>query len=385
MTSGTNETPAILFVIRYFHPFIGGLEKKTLNLASALTERNERIEIITSRFYSAWPARDLVKNVPVYRLPSPRIKILGALVFLASLCWYLYKQRARIKIIHTFQIGYSSAAAILMGKLLSKPTILSLSGGGIDGDIMRHKRSPWGQVFLFFCRFTSRIVILNSTMYQELESISYAGTAIVKIPNGVDLTQYREADNRQFWKTKIGAGTEKVILYTGRLAPEKGVTFLLSAFALLRISQPVKLYILGTGPQLPALKKFLEQQQLQNIVSILPPMDDILPFLHAADIFVMPSRSEGLSNAVLEAMACGLPVIATRVEGNIDLVEDGINGLLITSGDESQLVHALTLLLTSPEKAAALGHKARQTVCSNYDLQGIVGKYSALYKSLSSA
>ncbi|MCX5903427.1 MAG: glycosyltransferase family 4 protein [Proteobacteria bacterium] len=384
MTSGTKEKPTIVFVIRYFHPFIGGLEKKTLNLASALIERGMRIEIITSRFYPAWPEKDLVKNVPAYRLPSPRIKVLGAFVFLVALCWYLYKQRTRIKIIHTFQVGYSSAAAIVMGKLLSKPTILNLSGSGIDGDIMRHKRTPWGRLFLFFCRSASRIVILNTEMYQELKSIAYVDTSIVKIPNGVDLATYRGTDNKQLWKKKIGIDTEKVILYTGRLAAEKGVAFLIRAYAALSLPQPTKLYILGAGPQLSALQKFLRQHNLLSTVTILPPVEDILPFLYGADIFVMPSRSEGLSNSILEAMACGLPVIATRVEGNTDLIEDGVNGLLVAPDDEGNLVNALTQLLTRPEKAAALGQRARQMVCEKYDLQSMVGQYSALYSSLSS-
>jgi glycosyltransferase involved in cell wall biosynthesis len=384
MTEDTQDTPVIFFVIRYFHPFIGGLEKKTLNLASALIERGMRIEIITSRFHGSWTERELVKNVPVYRLSSPRIKVLGAFIFLVALCRYLFKKRARIKTIHTFQVGYCSAAAIVMGKLLSKPTVLNLSGSGIDGDILRHKRTPWGRLFLFFCRSASRIVILNTAMYQELESISYATTSIVKIPNGVDLATYRGTDNKPLWKKKIGIDTEKVILYTGRLAAEKGVAFLIRAYAALSLPQPTKLYILGAGPQLSALQKFLHQHNLLSTVTILPPVEDILPFLYGADIFVMPSRSEGLSNSILEAMACGLPVIATRVEGNTDLIEDDVNGLLVAPDDEGNLVNALTQLLTMPEKAAALGQRARQMVCEKYDLQSMVGQYTALYSSLSS-
>ena len=79
MTAGTKDTPVIVFVIRYFHPFIGGLEKKTLNLASDLIKRGVCVEIITSRFYPAWPDKDLVKNVPVFRLPLPASRLSGLL------------------------------------------------------------------------------------------------------------------------------------------------------------------------------------------------------------------------------------------------------------------------------------------------------------------
>lgn len=386
MTSETKESPVIVFVIRYFHPFIGGLEKKTFNLASALIERGERVEIITSRFYTTWPERELVKNVPVHRLPSPRIKIIGAVVFLAALCRYLFNQRGRIKIIHTFQVGYGSAAAIFMGRLLSKPTVLNLACSGSGGDICRNRWTPWGIAFLVLCRLASRIVILNKNMYQEVQTIGYNNQLIAWIPNGVDLTTYHNAEDRQSLRAQMGIGSEKIILYTGRLsAPQKMLDHLIVAYARLRVSLPTKLYIIGDGPEKARLQRIIKKYNLENSIRLIPAVEEVAAFLQSADVFVMPSRFEGLSNAILEAMACGLPVIATRVEGNIDLIEDGVNGLLITPGDESGLVNALTQLLTRPEIAAALGQQARQTVCNNYDLQGIVGQYGSLYSSLSAA
>jgi glycosyltransferase involved in cell wall biosynthesis len=386
VNNGEKKSQKTIFVIRYFHPFIGGLEKKTFNLASALIERGERIEIITSRFYTSWPERELVKNVPVYRLPSPRIKVLGAVVFLASLCWYLFNQRARIRIIHTFQLGYSSAAAIIMGKLLSKPTVLNLACSGSGGDISRNRRTPWGIAFLVLCRLASRIVVLNKNMHQELRAIRYDNQHIVWIPNGVNLAIYHNAADRKSLRKQMGIDSKKVIIYTGRLsAPQKMLDFLIFAYARLRTPLPASLIIIGDGPEKARLQRIMKQYKLEDSIRLIPAVEEVAPFLQSADVFVMPSRFEGLSNAILEAMACGLPVIATRVEGNTDLIEDGINGLLITPGDESGLVNALTLLLTRPEKAAALGRQARQTVCNSYDLQDIVGKYSSLYNSLSSA
>jgi glycosyltransferase involved in cell wall biosynthesis len=108
-----------------------------------------------------------------------------------------------------------------------------------------------------------------------------------------------------------------------------------------------------------------------------------VPFLHGADIFVLPSRSEGLSNAILEAMACGLPVIATRCAGNTELIAVGVNGLLVEPGNVNHLSNALTQLITDPEKAAALGLRARQMVGEKYDLQNIAGEYLELYSQIS--
>ena len=376
------DSSKIVFVIRYFHPFIGGLEKKTLNLAAALVERGIAVEIITSRFSAAWPAHDKIKNVPVCRLFSPRIKMLGGMIFLALLCLYLVKNRFRIHVIHAFQVGYSSAAAIMIGTLLSKPTILNISSSGPGGDVNRHRKTPWGRLFLRCCRLASRIVILNQEMYAELKGLGYTETAIVKIPNGVDLTTYRVIDKRHCWRETFGLQNEKLILYTGRLSAEKGVDVLIAAYAALDGSLPTKLYILGDGPEAARLTHLISHYHLEDRVLIQPAVEDVTGYLFSADIFVMPSHFEGLSNSVLEAMACGMPVIATRVTGNKELVTDGINGLLVEPRNTAQLTEALSYLIKNPDKGSELGRRAHELVKEHYDLYTVAGKYINLYQDL---
>ncbi len=372
----------IVFIIRYFHPFIGGLEKKTLNLAAALVERGIAVEIITSRFSAAWPARDNIKNVPVCRLFSPRIKILGGMIFLVLLCWHLVKNRFRIQIIQAFQVGYSSAAAIVTGTLLSKPTILNISSSGTGGDVNRHRKTPWGWLFLRCCRLASRIVILNQGMYAELKGIGYPEKTIVKIPNGVDLTTYRVTEKRHYWRETIGVQNEKLILYTGRLSAEKGVDVLIAAYAALDKSLPSKLYILGDGPETARLRQLIKYYRQEDRVMMQPAVDDVTPYLYSADIFVMPSYFEGLSNSVLEAMACGIPVIATRVTGNKELITDGITGLLVEPHNKAQLTEAISYLIKNPDEGSELGRKAQELVKEHFDLYLVAERYITLYQDL---
>ena len=376
------KTRKIVFVIRYFHPFIGGLEKKVLNLASVLNQRGVNVEILTSRFYKEWPKSEKIRGVAVCRIASPRIKIAGALVFLAGLCKYLFQNRSCIEAIHAFQVGYSSAAAVCMGKLLSKPTLLSLSSSGKGGDIIRHRKSPWGRAFLFLCRLASRILVLNADMRRELQMISYHEHAILSVTNGVDPGVFQRAENRKELRQKMGIDKEKIILYTGRLSSEKGLAFLIRAYAKLGLAMPTKLYVLGDGPELPRLRKLIRQYHLENRVILLPAKEDVASHLQTADIFVMPSEFEGLSNSVLEAMACALPVIATRVEGNAELIEDRVTGLLVAYGDEEQMKKALTFLLTNPEEARDIGFRAQKKVQKNHDLDKVAEEYIRLYKNL---
>lgn len=372
----------IIFVIRYFHPFIGGLEKKVLNLASHLIHKGFSVEVVTSRFYHDWLANEFVKNVPVTRLPSPRIKIFGAAVFLFYLLKYLSKNRHRYSIIHTFQVGYCSAFAISIGNLLRKKTVLNLSGSGHSGDIKRNSRTPWGIIFLLLCRRAKQIVALNREMIKELHTVFYKDNFITLIPNGVNVWAYQKNYQRSTLRKKLGIGAEKIILYTGRLAQEKGVDFLVRAYATVAPSFLTRLYILGDGPERKKLKALIEQLQISDRVVMLPAVEEVLSFLQIADIFVMPSHSEGISNSILEAMACGVPVIATGTPGNVDLIEDGVTGLLVPPGDITEMSAALTTLLTNSEKAQNLSRQAHNMVQHNYDIGIMVNRYIALYKSL---
>jgi glycosyltransferase involved in cell wall biosynthesis len=202
------------------------------------------------------------------------------------------------------------------------------------------------------------------------------------IPNGVDMNTYRKYNDCTTLKSTLGIGEEKIILYTGRLSQEKGVDFLIRAYATLPVSVLTRLYILGDGPDRQRLLDLIEQLHLGDRVVMVPGVEDVLFFLQISDIFVMPSRVEGLSNSILEAMACGVPVIATRVTGNVDLIEDGVTGLLVSSGNVRELAGALLTILTDPEKGKDLGRRARDMVHHSYNLNTMVERYSSLYKSL---
>ena len=131
----------VLFTIRYFFPFIGGTEKQALSLAAQLVKKGVAVTIVTSRFENRWPRQELMDGVKVVRLFSPRIKVVGALFFLACLTSYLIKYRNHYSLIHTFQIGYTSSLSILMGIFLKKPSLLKLASSGIGGDIQRARRT----------------------------------------------------------------------------------------------------------------------------------------------------------------------------------------------------------------------------------------------------
>ncbi|MCX8045198.1 MAG: glycosyltransferase family 4 protein [Desulfobacterota bacterium] len=378
-----NQSPcSVLFVIRYFYPFIGGLEVNTLRLAQALVDCNVPVTVVTARWDGISPRKDQIHNVPIIRLPSPRIKVLGALLFLAALSWHLLKNRKRYDIIHAFQIGYTAAIAVAVGAVLRKPTLITVASSGSGGDVQRHCRTPWGRLFLFLCKYASCMITLNQLMRTELQAIGYPETKMMSIPNGVDTSIFRPPiQSEQEFRQKC-SDQEKIILYAGRLSPEKGVAFLVRAFATLAPHIPAQLFIVGDGPEKKHLESIIVEQGLSNRVCLIPAVEHLVPLLHSADVFVLPSLFEGLSNALLEAMACGLPVIATRVAGNQEVIRDGENGMLVPAQDSDALAAAIAFLCTQPEHAQRLGCAAVTTVRTHYNLDRIVVHYMQLYREL---
>lgn len=372
----------ILFTIRYFFPFIGGTEKQALSLAAQLVGKGVTVTIVTSRFDNKWPRQELMEGVKVVRLFSPRIKVVGALFFLACLTGYLIKHRNHYSLIHTFQIGYTSSLSILMGAVLNKPSLLKLASSGRGGDIQRAQRTLWGRVFLYVAKKASRIVMVSKTVEQELMAETINPQKLCRISNGVDLKSYYKEENKGQTRNKLKIPDRKTVIYTGRLSPEKGVDFLLRCFSKVITSTGCQLLIIADGPDKNHIMKRIDQLVLSDVIRVIPTVDEIAPYLKAADLFVLPSQFEGLSNALLEAMACGLPVISTRVGGSIDVIESGVNGLLVECNDEDGLSQAIFRVLGDFDLAANLGKHARETIEEKHDMDSIADQYLKVYNNL---
>ncbi len=372
----------VLFTIRYFFPFIGGTEKQALSLASQLVNRGVDVTIVTSRFENRWPRQELMDGVKVVRLFSPRIKVVGALFFLACLTGYLIKYRNCYSLIHTFQIGYTSSLSILMGFFLKKTSLLKLASSGRGGDIQRARRTPWGRFFLYMAKKASRIIMVSKTVEQELRSEAVDPEKLCRISNGVNLKSYHTGGDKRQLRKKLKIPDRKTVIYTGRLSPEKGVDFLLRSFCKVSRSISCQLIIIAEGPELKYILHLIDRFALSAVVRVIPNVEEIAPYLKASDLFVLPSQFEGLSNSLLEAMACGLPVISTRVGGSIEIIESGVNGLLVEYNDEDGLSQAISHVCEDSELAAALGKHARQTIEKKHAMESIADQYLQVYERL---
>jgi len=206
------------------------------------------------------------------------------------------------------------------------------------------------------------------------------------VMNGIPVHRFeRSSDTRAQVRDELGIAQDALVVGTvGRLVELKNQRLLLEAAALLRPSWPGLVVVLaGDGPLRDDLVSLARQLGMQDSVVFTGPRQDVPRLLNAFDVFALPSRTEGLSIALLEACAAGLPLVATRVGGNDEIVQEHQTGLLIPSDDVSALRAALSQLLEDPAQRLRMGENARRWVVEHGSIEVMRENYAALYTSAS--
>jgi len=205
------------------------------------------------------------------------------------------------------------------------------------------------------------------------------------IHNYIEVEPFRRlAAGRAEARRRLGLrDDELVVLNVARLAAEKGQRHLMDAVALLQRRHPsVRLIFVGDGPERQALQTQADALGIARAVVLAGVQTDVNPFLAAADVFAFPSVGEGLGIALMEAMATGLPVVASRADGIVEVVEDGVDGLLVAPGDPVPLAEALGRLAGDPALRRRLGEAARGTIASRFSARVGVPRLEAVYTQL---
>ncbi|MGB0713550.1 MAG: glycosyltransferase [Gammaproteobacteria bacterium] len=203
--------------------------------------------------------------------------------------------------------------------------------------------------------------------------------------NGVDTNRFRPAEDRAAAKRAVGWSTEHLTAVTvASLSPVKDHASLLRALALLDagVRERLRVVFVGEGRERGALEGLVEDLGLASVVSMPGGSDRVPDLLAAADISILPSRLEGMSNAITESMAAGLPVVANGVGGNPELIVDGETGLLTTQGDDRSMALALARLIGDASERTAMGDAGRLRAESRFSMQAMMDRYAELYREL---
>jgi glycosyltransferase involved in cell wall biosynthesis len=233
----------------------------------------------------------------------------------------------------------------------------------------------------FAQRISTGIVVNSEALRRHLtEDYSIPSQKIFTCYNGIDTAVFHPGPRAELPGLK---GATLVIGTVCVLRKEKNLPLLLEAFQTVALNRPgIRLLITGSGPEEPALRALAATLGIESKCVFQASTPDVTGTLSAIDIFVLPSLTEGLSNALMEAMACGCCVIASAVGGLPELVSDGVTGLLFPSDDKDALTARLTEVVDDAARRQALGAAAAERICRDFSLAGAVQKIQGIYETV---
>jgi len=363
----------------------GGAERQAQRLAERLADRGRDVGVVTAR-YPGLPPFEHVAGVDVHRVWTvPKPKLFSA-TFLPSLARFLWFRGRDYDIWHVHQAFYSAAVALALAPLLGKRCVVKAAASGPYGDVARLRRAVMGKWVKKVLPQADAVISLNSELTDELLAVGIDSARIHLIPNGVDCRRFSppSTDQRARERATLGIpphGT--LVVFAGRLAADKGVDYLIDAWRSIEQKSAGESWTLVVaGAEIGGNNYRARGERELSSARFLGKVSDVRPLFHAADVVVLPSLTEGLSNVVLEAMATSLPVVGTRIAGVRELIDDGVTGLVVAPRNADALVEALTTVLRDPDLRAKMGRAARIRVEQRYSVDPMVDAYEDLYERL---
>lgn len=377
--SDGDRRPLVVHVLYRFAT--GGLENGVVNLINRMPENSYRHAIVALTEITDFKARIWRKDVAFYALNKPP----GHALHLYPRLYRLFRE-LRPSIVHTRNLGALEVAvpAWAAGVPVRIHGEHGRDVGDYDGSSRKHQL-----IRRVYRPFVSKYLALSRDLADYLvHQVGIPESRVTQIYNGVDSERFSPARERSpipgcpfssagFWLV----GT------VGRMQTVKDQTNLAEAFvraiALVpALRKRIRLVLVGEGPLREKARAILAAGGVDDLAWLPGERGDIPEVLRGLDCFVLPSLAEGVSNTILEAMACGLPVIATAVGGNVELVDAERTGILVPAANPTALANAIVRLAAHPEPTMSMGKRGRMAVEARFSLDAMVGAYRELYDEL---
>jgi glycosyltransferase involved in cell wall biosynthesis len=379
----TPSGPRIVMILPAYLPEnFGGAEQQTRRLAQALTRRGAAVTLLAPRLNRGTLAREREGPVEVRRFRLRAAPNLGGRHFDAFLwwcqciCFWLWQNRRRYDVIYVVHGRLHAFPAAIAGKWLGKPVIVKPGRGGKDHfDLLVVQRKRLLGSFFARCitHNTTAWVANSREIAADLSRWGVPSERVHAIPNGVEIPEDEGPKSRN--------GVVEFVSM-GRLDVEKAVDQTIRAFATLPAGGPAHLTILGDGPSRQELEALSRRLGQERRIVFTGAVADVTPYLREADVYLSTSVSEGMSNALLEAMSHAVMPVVSRVSGVAELVEDGVTGLVFAPRDETALVRRLeeSLAMTT-ERRSATG-EAAQAAVRRFSFDRVAEQQLTLYRKV---
>ncbi|HSD51858.1 MAG TPA: glycosyltransferase family 4 protein [Candidatus Methylomirabilis sp.] len=375
----------VCLITANFWPTWGGAETQCRLLARELGRRGNQVVILTRARRGA-PATDCADGIAVRRTTAFGPSYCRSMIWSLTATAWLRRHGHGFNVIQCYQL-LSPAHVGILGRSGRQAVVVRPACSGQYGDVAEVQRLPLTGIRKRMLQRVDAFVTLTQSVESELVEFGLGAIPRHRIPNGVDLSLFSPAtgDERRTLRARLGLPEDRILCaFVGRLTHQKDPDLLLQAWALVPRSQ-AHLVLVGDGPLRSRLEACVNSGPRKAQITFTGASANVVRYLKAADLLVLPSRAEGMSNVILEAMACGLPIVATDLPGNRDVLgEDGKLGLLVPVGNPAPLAEAIETLVASADLRRELGRAARIEVEMRFDIQRVVGQYLSLYEELRS-
>ncbi|RNC69649.1 MAG: glycosyltransferase family 1 protein [Desulfuromonadales bacterium] len=370
----------------YFPPQYSGAAKQAISLARYLRGLGHSIEFVTVR----WPGlekNDSYEGFPVFRVETGKGQKHKELRLWWNLLRYVMKRRKDFDILHSHGAYYTNSIVGPLAKIAGLKSLVKASLAVNDLHGLRQSLS--GHIHYAFLGMVDAYVAISRDLEHEFIDACLPRDKVHYLPNGVDTDRFHPlaTEAKAKLRQRLGLPLDRALVLTiGVFDQRKNIGWLMEEWVRNR-SFGTGALLLAIGPQsredtdgtfFAALQRLTDENS--ETLSILGHVDEIELYYRAADLFILPSYSEGMPNVILEAMASGLPCVATRVSGVTDLVQEAETGYTFTPGDAQSLKEAL--LMTLNDVAGCMGQRARTLAEEKYSIEALAERYDELYRTL---
>ncbi len=374
----------VLMFTDYFYPHVGGgVEKAVYEISKVLVKSGLDINVLTLNTQKTSKFEKL-DDISIYRANAIGVsEVIGAQSTISTDALFLALRVCREvnpDILHAHNIFFSTTmVAALVKRVVRKPLVVTMHLGSMNllGGIIGFLTSAYERTAArWILNSSNHIIAVSRAVLEQGLSLGIPRHKVSVIPNGVNLQDFSPS------RRKVNRSEAKKIVFVGRLLFNKGVQYLVKAAPAILSRHPVEFVIVGDGPMKYDIVRMTETQGVRHAFKFLCAVPSVSEVLRESDIFVRPSLTEGMPLTVLEAMACGLPVVATRVAGTPEIVTHGVTGLLCPPRDVERLAEAILKLVENPEMASHLGSNARRFVEQYHGWHGVAEMTHHVYDIL---
>ncbi len=387
---GADPRPLVLHVMYRFDT--GGLENGVVNLINHMPADRYRHAIVALTEVTDFRHRLQRDDVSFHALHKPPGQ--GFWQFPAL---YRLFRTLRPAIVHSRNLA---ALEVQLPAWLARVPVRVHGEHGRDVGDLDGRNRAYQRVRRFYKPFVSHYIALSRDLAEYLTGpVRVPPARVSQFVNGVDTQRFQRPGEVVGEKAVPGRGAQPIpgcpfdpdrhwlIGTVGRMAPVKDQLLLARAFVAMLSAAPelkakARLVMIGDGPLRAQCQALLDEAGLTDLVWLPGERSDVPAVMRGLHVFALPSMAEGISNTILEAMASGLPVVATDVGGNADLVSAQISGLLVPAGEPGPMATALLRLTREPALAASMGEAGRQRVERDFSMRAMVARYQGLYDRL---